>query len=52
MSFSNLPSFKELPDFHEHLGCAWNVWGKDDELGTVNLLTDDVVKRAASEEIK
>lgn len=44
-----LPSFEELPNFHEYTGCAWGVWGSDDELGTVNLLTEDVVKEAAKE---
>jgi len=52
MSFSDLPSFKELPKFKELSGCAWDVWRKGDELGTVNLLTDEVVQRAASEEIQ
>ena len=52
MSFNNLPSFKELPNFHEFPGCAWDIWGKGDQLGTVNMLTDEVVKRAASEEIR
>lgn len=47
-----LPSFDELPKFHELSGCAWNVWGKGDQLGTVNLLTNAMVKRAAQEEIK
>lgn len=44
-----LPSFDELPNFHEYTGCAWDVWGRDDELGTINLLTEDVVKEAAKE---
>ncbi|KDQ59925.1 hypothetical protein JAAARDRAFT_56849 [Jaapia argillacea MUCL 33604] len=48
----HLPSFDELPNFHDFTGCAWGVWGADDQLGTVNLLTEDVVKRAAQEEIK
>ena len=47
-----LPSFDELPRFHEFTGCAWDVWGKGDQLGTVNLLTDAIVKRAAQEEIR
>ncbi|KZV67766.1 hypothetical protein PENSPDRAFT_653781 [Peniophora sp. CONT] len=47
-----LPSFDELPKFHDMTGCAWDVWGKGDQLGTVNLLTDAAVKRAAQEEIK
>lgn len=47
-----LPSFDELPKFHEFNGCAWDVWGKDDELGTINLLTEDVVQRATREEVR
>ncbi|VDB85209.1 unnamed protein product [Peniophora sp. CBMAI 1063] len=47
-----LPSFDELPKFHDMPGCAWDVWGAGDQLGTVNLLTDDVVRRAAAEEIR
>jgi hypothetical protein len=26
----------------------WGRWGADDEIGTLNLLTDDVVRRAAT----
>ncbi len=48
---SKLPTFDELPPFKDFTGCAWEVWGKDDQLGTVNLLTEEVVKEA-SEEIK
>ncbi|RDX47364.1 hypothetical protein OH76DRAFT_1405974 [Lentinus brumalis] len=48
---SKLPTFDELPTFKDFTGCAWEVWGKDDQLGTVNLLTEEVVKEA-SEEIK
>ncbi|KAH9939439.1 hypothetical protein B0H21DRAFT_38796 [Amylocystis lapponica] len=44
-----LPTFNKLPPFHEWTGCAWDVWGKGDQLGTVNLLTDDVIKEAAKE---
>ncbi|KAH8918157.1 hypothetical protein BT69DRAFT_1353591 [Atractiella rhizophila] len=47
-----LPDYKDLPhlpDHPEYPGCAWGLFGKDDELGTVNLLTDDVVKEAAQE---
>ena len=47
--WDNLPSFDELPPFKNYPGCAWDVWGKGDELGTVNLLTDDVVTEAAKE---
>ncbi|KAF5348359.1 hypothetical protein D9758_010908 [Tetrapyrgos nigripes] len=48
--WKNLPTFDDLPDFKGLKGCAWEVWGQDDELGTVNMLTDEVVKRAAVEE--
>lgn len=47
-----LPKFDELPAFKNYKGCAWTVWGENDQLGTINLLTDEVVQRAASEEIK
>jgi hypothetical protein len=47
-----LPSFDELPSFRNFPGCAWSVWGPEDQLGTVNLLTEEVVQRAASEEVK
>ena len=47
-----LPSFDELPWFKNFPGCAWGVWGPEDQLGTVNLLTEEVVQRAAAEEIK
>lgn len=47
-----LPTFDELPKFHDFAGCAWSVWGEGDQLGTVNLLTDAVVRRAAQEEVR
>ncbi|KAF9009692.1 hypothetical protein BDQ17DRAFT_1348641 [Cyathus striatus] len=47
-----LPTFDELPHFNSFPGCAWGVWGPDDELGTINLLTDEVVRQAAKEEIR
>jgi hypothetical protein len=47
-----LPLFDELPKFHDFMGCAWSVWGDGDQLGTVNLLTDEVVRRAAQEEVR
>lgn len=49
MADRKLPSFDELPKFHQFTGCAWDVWGKGDELGTVNLLTEKVVSEAAKE---
>jgi hypothetical protein len=48
-----LPKLSELPlkegDPHHS---AWGLYGKDDELGTLNRLTDEVVLRAAREEIR
>ena len=48
----SLPRFDELPHYKDFAGCAWNVWPEDDELGTINLLTQEVVLRAANEEIR
>jgi hypothetical protein len=45
--FDSLPKVKGMPQ-----GCAWGVFDKDgkkDVLGTVNLLTPDVVKEAVAE---
>lgn len=49
----NLPSFDDIPPVPgmPH-GCAWNVWGQGDELGTLNLLTPEVVAKSASENIR
>lgn len=49
----NLPRFDDIPavDGMPH-GCAWNVWGQGDELGTLNLLTPEVVARSAAENIR
>lgn len=48
-----LPKLSELPlkegDPHHS---AWGLYGKDDELGTLNRLTDEVVLRAARGEIR
>jgi hypothetical protein len=49
---ADIPAYDVLPSFGNLPGCAWSVWGAEDQLGTVNLLTDAVVKTAASEEIK
>lgn len=46
-----LPAFDELPPFHDMPGCGW-IWGEDDQLGTVNLLSDKVVQRACREEVQ
>lgn len=48
----NIPSFDELPNYKNFTGCAWGVWGEDDQLGTVGMLTPEVVQRAAKEEIR
>jgi kynurenine formamidase len=49
----NLPAYDQLP-YHEALRarCAWGVFGQDDELGTINLLTSDVVRQAGQEIVK
>jgi len=46
-----LPTFDELPPFRDMPGCGW-IWGEDDQLGTVNLLSDEVVRRACREEVR
>ncbi|GKZ38315.1 hypothetical protein AbraIFM66950_010445 [Aspergillus brasiliensis] len=46
-SFSGLPLQKDGPP-----GNAWGLWGSDDQIGTLNHLTDAVVARAAKEEIR
>jgi kynurenine formamidase len=45
-----LPAYDELP-YHEQLRarCGWGVFGDDDQLGTINLLTPEAVRRAGSE---
>lgn len=42
--FSDLPVDKSGPHHN-----AWTLYGKDDQLGTLNRLSDDVVKAAAQE---
>ncbi|KAJ7237738.1 putative cyclase-domain-containing protein [Mycena haematopus] len=49
---ADIPAYDELPYFRNFPGCAWGVWGSKDELGTVNLLTEALVKQSAAEEIK
>lgn len=44
------PKFSELPLAPtDPPASAWGLWGAQDELGTLNLLTTDVVRRAAKE---
>ncbi|KAI1501410.1 hypothetical protein F5X99DRAFT_382398 [Biscogniauxia marginata] len=42
--FEDLPLRPGDPDFS-----AWGLWGADDEIGTLNLLTPDVIKSAAQQ---
>ncbi|KAH8704967.1 hypothetical protein BGW36DRAFT_284683 [Talaromyces proteolyticus] len=47
------PAFEDLPQVNDQpIGCLWGFFdqdGKKDELGTLNLLTPEVVKAAATE---
>ncbi|HEY8491533.1 MAG TPA: cyclase family protein [Dehalococcoidia bacterium] len=44
----NLPAYHQLPVREgAPAGSAWGVFGDDDQVGTVNLLTPDVVRHAA-----
>ena len=48
-SFSNLPRYRDLPiDASKPPHSAWGVFGDDDQLGTINLLTAERVARAAT----
>ena len=47
VDFAALPLDKNGPH-----GNAWGRWGPDDQLGTLNILTDDVVAKAVSECVK
>ncbi|KAJ7862384.1 hypothetical protein B0H14DRAFT_2575457 [Mycena olivaceomarginata] len=43
---ADIPAYDVFPGFGNLPGCAWSVWGAEEKLGTVNLLTDAVVKTA------
>jgi kynurenine formamidase len=46
---ATLPSYRELPVSEgAPPGSSWRVWGDDDQLGTLNLLTDERTRRAAA----
>ncbi|KAJ5711278.1 hypothetical protein N7488_005434 [Penicillium malachiteum] len=45
--FDDLPLQKDGPH-----GNAWGLWGPDDQIGTLNHLTDVIVAEAANEQIK
>ncbi len=50
---AQLPKFTDLPlRKGDPPHSAWGLYGKDDQLGTLNRLTDDVVLKAAKEEIQ
>lgn len=53
MDITKVPEFDDLPEVKDMpQGCAWGVFDKDgkkDLLGTLNLLTPDVIKSAYSE---
>ena len=47
ISFTSLPLDPSGP-----YGNAWGKWGADDQLGTLNYLTDDIVAVAARENVR
>lgn len=50
MAPTTLPSFDDLPlDKEGPPGNAWGLWGKEDQLGRLNLITPETVASAASE---
>ncbi|KAI1852092.1 hypothetical protein JX265_005930 [Neoarthrinium moseri] len=50
MALKRLPPFEELPlDKQGPPGNAWGLWGPDDELGMLNLLTPETTAAAAQE---
>jgi hypothetical protein len=49
---SGSPSFEDLPlDKKGPHGNAWGRWGPEDQLGTLNFLTDEVIAKTAKENI-
>lgn len=53
MTTRSRPAFSELPlNKGDPWLSAWGLWGKDDQLGTLNFLTEEVVREAAKTEIK
>ncbi|KAL8404689.1 hypothetical protein RB594_009524 [Gaeumannomyces avenae] len=46
------PAFDSLPlNAGDPKASAWGLWGKDDELGALNLLTPEVIRKAAAEAV-
>jgi kynurenine formamidase len=49
-SVESLPSYRDLPVKEgAPPGSSWGIWGDDDQLGTLNLLTEERTRRAAQE---
>lgn len=47
---SERPNFDALPlRKNDPKGSAWGLWGDADELGTLNLLTPELVKKATDQ---
>lgn len=47
------PNFDELPlKQTDPKGSAWGLWGDTDERGTLNLITNDVVRAALAESVE
>ena len=48
-----LPKFSDLPlRKNDPPHSAWGLYGLNDELGTLNRLTDELVAKVASQEIR
>ncbi|EPQ26511.1 uncharacterized protein PFL1_05833 [Pseudozyma flocculosa PF-1] len=53
VDWRTVPDLDDLPPVEgQPAGCAWNFWGRDDRLGTLNLLTPQVVAAAAASEVR
>lgn len=47
---SSRPAFENLPLNPDHpVASSWGLWGNSDELGTLNLLTEEVISKASEE---
>ena len=47
---ADVPDFDDLPEVSGMpKGCAWGLWGRNDQQGTLNLLTPSVVLAAKGE---
>lgn len=50
MSHIKRPAFEDLPLNQGDPKCsAWGLWGASDERGTLNLITEEVVRKAKDE---